>query len=132
MKYFKYLFSSYKAKQYLCTEFTHVKSPVSWHLVETELLKLMTNLRTSLRRSIRHIGVSSGIVLTPERKIPGWSYFTLSQCRMIVSHDFVFKLYLDIWKCNQLHVICHSFETKSLIKANNSVYMRVAHTGFDM
>lgn len=47
------------------TYWTYVRSPVSWPLVPTELLKLITKRRTSFRRSIRHTGVSSGIDFTP-------------------------------------------------------------------
>lgn len=44
---------------------TYVRSPVSWPLVPTELLKLITKRKTSFRRSILHTGVSSGIDFTP-------------------------------------------------------------------
>lgn len=44
---------------------TYVRSPVSWPLVPTELLRLITKRKTSFRRRILHTGVSSGIDFTP-------------------------------------------------------------------
>lgn len=49
------------------TESPYVSNPVSWPLVPTDELRLMTSRSTSFLSRTLQAGASSGMVLTPER-----------------------------------------------------------------
>lgn len=53
---------------------SYVSNPVSWPLVPTDELRLMTSRSTSFLSRTLQAGASSGMVLTPERKSQPRSY----------------------------------------------------------